>query len=88
MTASIGLYFVIFILAMIPMVFLGAGKDTNRQHAERKQRQKEVLLDWTDKNILHGEEICRTEETEIRPSVPTGTQIIRIPREAAGNPAA
>ena len=88
MTSSIGLYFVIFILAMIPMVFLGAGKDTTHQRAERKQRQKEVLLDWTDKNILHGEELHGTPEKEIRPSVPAKAQIVRLPREAAGNPAA
>lgn len=88
MTASIGLYFVIFILAMIPIAFCGAGKDTTHQRAERKQRQKEVLLDWTDKNILHGEEPQRTSEKEIRPAVPAKAQIIRIPREAAGNPAA
>ena len=88
MTASIGLYFVIFILAMIPVAFLGAGKDTTRQHAERKQRQKEALLDWTDKNILHGEELHRTAETEIRSPITAKTIIIRIPREISGNPAA
>ena len=55
MTANIGLYFVIFILAMIPLVFLGAGQDTTRQRAVRKQCRKDVLLDWTDKDALAAE---------------------------------
>ena len=55
MTTEIGFYFVIFILAMIPMVFLFAGKDTTQRHAERKQRQTEALLDWTDKAVLAAE---------------------------------
>ena len=88
MTTSVGLYFVIFILAMIPLVFLGAGQDTTRQRTVRKQCRKDVLLDWTDKNILHGEELHGTPEKEIRPSVPAKAQIVRLPREAAGNPAA
>ena len=55
MTTSIGLYFVIFILAMIPFVFLGAGKDTTRQRAVRKQCRQDALLDWTDKDALAAE---------------------------------
>ena len=55
MTSNIGLYFVIFILAMIPLVFLGAGQDTTRQRAVRKQCRKDVLLDWTDKDALAAE---------------------------------
>ena len=55
MTANIGLYFVIFILALIPLVFLGAGQDTTRQRAVRKQCRKDVLLDWTDKDALAAE---------------------------------
>ena len=55
MTANIGLYFVIFILAMIPLVFLGAGQDTTHRRAVRKQCRKDVLLDWTDKDALAAE---------------------------------
>ncbi len=43
MTSSIGLYFVIFILASIPFVFLGAGKDTTHHRAVRKQCRQDAL---------------------------------------------
>ena len=88
MTSEIGFYFVILVLVMIPLVFLGAGRDTTRQRAERKQRQVEALLDWTDKDILHGE------EPHIPERVPAGciayrtVEIQRIVRENAGKPAA
>ena len=88
MTASIGLYFVIFILVMIPMVFLGAGKDTTRQRAEKKQRQKEVLLDWTDKELLHMEESYIPEAASVSYTAPHLVEIKRITWEVAGKPAA
>ena len=49
MTTSIGLYFVIFILAGIPFVFLGAGKDTTHTRAVRKQCRQDALLDGLTK---------------------------------------
>ena len=55
MTTSIGFYFVIFILASIPFVFLGAGKDTTHTRAVRKQCYQDALLDWTDKDALAAE---------------------------------
>ena len=88
MSASIGLYFVIFILVMIPMVFLGAGKDTTHQRAEKKQRQKEALFDWTDKDLLHAEESRTPEAAPVAYTAPCVVEIKRITREVAGNPAA
>ena len=52
MTAAFGQYFIIAILAMIPFVFIGAGKDTTLRRAEQKQHQAEALLSWTDKDAL------------------------------------
>ena len=66
MTTAIGFYFVIFILAMIPLVFLGAGQDTTRQRAVRKQCRKDVLLDWTDKDALAAEHNSLTAPRESR----------------------
>ena len=91
MTTSIGLYFVIFILASIPFVFLGAGKDTTRQRAVRKQCYQDALLDWTDKDALAAEhhdaretrdELClaHDEQTTPRPqpkvTVPAKVEVI------------
>ena len=55
MTAAFGQYFIIAILAMIPFVFVGAGKDTTLRRAEQKQHQAEALLSWTDKDALENE---------------------------------
>ena len=66
MTPAIGFYFVIFILAMIPLVFLGAGQDTTRQRAVRKQCRKDVLLDWTDKDALAAEHNSLTAPRALR----------------------
>ena len=52
MANSLGFYFMILVLVMVPLSFLGAGKDTTLKRAERKQRQREALLDWTDKDAL------------------------------------
>ena len=60
MTSSIGLYFVIIILASIPFVFLGAGKDTTHTRAVRKQCRQDALLDWTDKDALAAEHDAQT----------------------------
>ena len=100
MTANIGLYFVISILAMIPLVFLGAGQDTTRQRAVRKQCRKDVLLDWTDKDALAAEHqnarkacdvpgsacLARDALTFPRPRItPTATAAVEvISREASG----
>ena len=42
MADSIGFYFMILVLVMVPLVILGAGKDTTLKRAERKQRQRFV----------------------------------------------
>ena len=77
MTTSIGFYFVIFILASIPFVFLGAGKDTTRHRAVRKQCYQDALLDWTDKDLLAAE---HDEQTTLRPqpkvTVPAKVEVI------------
>ncbi len=88
MTTSIGLYFVIFILAMIPMVFLGAGKDTTLCRAEQKQRQEEALLDWTDKAKIRGEEINRKTVTNRKYTANIPVEIIHSSRELADSTAA
>ena len=88
MTSEIGFYFVILVLVMIPLVFLGAGRDTTRQRAERKQRQVEALLDWTDKDILHGEEPHTPERVPAGCIAYRTVEIQRIVRENAGKPAA
>ena len=83
MTANIGLYFVIFILAMIPLVFLGAGQDTTHRRAVRKQCRKDVLLDWTDKDALAAE---HDELTAPRPRItPKAAAAVEvIPRDFTG----
>ena len=77
MTTSIGFYFVIFILASIPFVFLGAGKDTTHTRAVRKQCRQDALLDWTDKDALAAE---HDEQTTPRPqpklTVPAKVEVI------------
>ncbi len=87
MTTSIGLYFVIFILASIPFVFLGAGKDTTRQRAVRKQCYQDALLDWTDKDALAAE---HDEQTTPRPQpkVTAHTTVEVISRDVTGLTAA
>ena len=84
MTANIGLYFVIFILAMIPLVFLGAGQDTTHRRAVRKQCRKDVLLDWTDKDALAAEH--NDTLTAPRPRItPKATAVVEvIPRDFTG----
>ena len=77
MTTSIGLYFVIFILAGIPFVFLGAGKDTTRQRAVRKQCYQDALLDWTDKDALAAEhEALTTPRPQPKLAVPAKVEVI------------
>ena len=87
MTASIGLYFVIFILAMIPLVFLGAGKDTTRQRAVRKQCRKDVLLDWTDKDALAAEHDQTAPRAQRKP-VRSAAAVEVITRDVTGLTAA
>lgn len=83
MTANIGLYFVIFILAMIPLVFLGAGQDTTRQRAIKKQCRKDVLLDWTDKDALAAERDALTApRVQVTPKTTATVEVIS--REASG----
>ena len=85
MTASIGLYFVIFILAMIPFVFLGAGQDTTHRRAVRKQCRKDVLLDWTDKDALAAEHDLQTSAPAQRKKPITMTAAVEvITRDASG----
>ena len=88
MTSAIGLTFVIFILAMIPAVFLFAGKDTTLQRAERKERQKEALLAWTDKDLLAAENGAGTApRKQTAPArVPAAVEV--IPRDLSGRAAA
>ena len=88
MTASIGLYFVIFILAMIPFVFLGAGQDTTHRRAVRKQCRKDVLLDWTDKDALAAEHDEQTIPAKRKTPITTPTAVEVISREATGLTAA
>ena len=88
MTASIGLYFVIFILAMIPLVFLGAGKDTTRQRAVRKQCRKDVLLDWTDKDALGAEHETQSTPRMQRKPVRSAAAVEVITRDVTGLTAA
>ena len=77
MTANIGLYFVIFILAMIPLVFLGAGQDPTRQRAVRKQCRKDVLLDWTDKDALAAErDSVTTQNVKAAPKAAAAVEVI------------
>ena len=77
MTANIGLYFVIFILAMIPLVFLGAGQDTTHRRAVRKQCRKDVLLDWTDKDALAAErDALITPRSTITPKAAAAVEVI------------
>ena len=84
MTANIGLYFVIFILAMIPLVFLGAGQDTTRQRAIKKQCRKDVLLDWTDKDALAAEhnDTLTAPRPRITPKAAAAVEV--IPRDFTG----
>ena len=77
MTSSIGLYFVIFILASIPFVFLGAGKDTTHTRAVRKQCRQDALLDWTDKDALAAEhDEQTTPRQQPRLTVPAKVEVI------------
>ncbi len=91
MTSSIGLYFVIIILASIPFVFLGAGKDTTHRRAVRKQCLQDALLDWTDKDALAAEhhdaretrdELCLAHDAQTTPrpqpklTVPAKVEVI------------
>ena len=83
MTANIGLYFVIFILAMIPLVFLGAGQDTTHRRAVRKQCRKDVLLDWTDKDALAAEhDALNASRPRITPKTAAAVEV--IPRDYTG----
>ncbi|MBQ3374007.1 MAG: hypothetical protein IJG40_12855 [Oscillospiraceae bacterium] len=52
MTAFIGTVIILSLLACIPLVFLFAGRDTDRRSAVRRECQREAMLDWTDKEIL------------------------------------
>ena len=52
MTAFFGTVIILSLLTCIPLVFLFAGKDTDRRNAIRRECQREALLDWTDKEIL------------------------------------
>ena len=90
MTTSIGLYFVIFILASIPLVFLGAGKDTTRRRAVRKQCYQDALLDWTDKDALAAEHHDNDTRTTPRPQpkVTAHTTVEVISRDVTGLTAA
>ena len=78
MTANIGLYVVIFSLAMIPRVFLGAGQDTTHRRAVRKQCRKDVLLDWTDKDALAAEhnDACPAPRPRITPKAAAAVEVI------------
>ena len=88
MTATIGIYFVIAVLAMIPLTLIGAGKDTTHKRAERKERQKEALLEWTDKDAVHGElsEKKTAALSGIRTNIPV--EVVRITREGTNIQAA
>ena len=90
MTTSIGLYFVIFILASIPFVFLGAGKDTTHQRAVRKQCYQDALLDWTNKDALAAEHHDNDPRTTPRPQpkVTAHTTVEVISRDVTGLTAA
>ncbi len=43
---------ILTVLALLPCVFLAAGKDTDRARYAREEIGQEVLLDWTDKSVL------------------------------------
>ena len=84
MTSTFGIYFVITVLAMIPLTLLCAGKDTTHRRAERREHQREVLLDWTDKTAVHGEAPRRAPAVPAESAHRTPVEVIRISREAAG----
>jgi len=77
MTATFGLIFILAILAMLPLVFLGAGKDTNRARPSGIERQAEALMDWTDKDILAAERLqdaaVKRQRVRPAPAVPVET---------------
>ena len=52
---SISVALILTILALLPCVFLAAGKDTDRRRAVQRECQAEALLDWTDKAVLAAE---------------------------------
>ena len=52
---SISVALILTILALLPCVFLAAGKDTDRRRAVQRECQAEALLDWTDKTVLAAE---------------------------------
>lgn len=49
------MYFIIFMLMMLPFTFIFAGTDTDQKYAARVQHQSEATLEWTDKQILEEE---------------------------------
>ncbi len=57
MTAFFGLCFVLAILAMLPLVFCCAGKDTEQRRASARERQEEAMMDWTDKDLIAAERV-------------------------------
>ena len=88
MTAAIGFYFTVLILVMVPLVFLFAGVDTTHQRAERKQCQKDALLDWTDKDLLAAEHGSQSRKKAEQKSVRTSAAIEVISRDSATQAAA
>ena len=88
MTSFFGFYFVILVLAMIPLTLLGAGRDTTHKRAERKERQKEALLEWTDKDAVHEETKDTIPVISTRQTSKTPVEVIRITRENTGIQAA
>ena len=55
MTDSIGTIAIIGMLCLLPCSFICAGNDTDRSFASRIQRQKEIAMDWTSKQVLEAE---------------------------------
>ena len=88
MTSMIGFYFVMMVLVMVPAALLGAGKDTTRKKAEKRERQQEVLLDWTDKAAVRGDKPLRVPSAKSSFPSRIPVEIIQPDRELADNPAA
>ena len=68
--ATVSLALILTILALLPCVFLAAGKDTDNPRALQEEIRQEVLLDWTDKTILAAESSAARTPAGSRPQAP------------------
>ena len=65
MADSIGTIAIIGMLCLLPCSFICAGNDTDRSFASRIQRQREAIMDWTNKQILVSEDRFPTKDVKL-----------------------